>query len=168
MSELWDVYDENRNKTGRIVERGTCLTKGDYHLVVIGWIKNSKNQYLISKRYENKIGGNLWDAIGGCVSTGETSEDAIVREVFEEVGIKLDKRDAQLVESFKQDDDNIGWFGDYWYFQADINIEEVVCQENEISEVKWATRNEILELISKNEFFKGVIHLKYLFSKKLL
>jgi len=100
MCELWDVYDENREKTCRIVERGTCLTKGDYHLVVIGWIKNSKNQYLISQRSENKIGGNLWDAIGGCVSTGESSEDAIVREIFEEVGLKFNKRDGRLGESF--------------------------------------------------------------------
>jgi hypothetical protein len=34
MSELWDVYDKNRNKTGRTHERGKPLLKGHYHLVV--------------------------------------------------------------------------------------------------------------------------------------
>jgi predicted N-acetyltransferase YhbS len=40
--ELWDVYDKNRNKTGKIVERGKPMSQDEYHLVVEIWIKNSK------------------------------------------------------------------------------------------------------------------------------
>ena len=32
--ELWDVYDINRNKTGKTAVRGEGLPEGGYHLVV--------------------------------------------------------------------------------------------------------------------------------------
>jgi len=34
MAELWDLYDEYGNKTGKLHERGTPLRAGEYHLVV--------------------------------------------------------------------------------------------------------------------------------------
>lgn len=34
MRELWDILDENGNKTGRLRERGTPMRKGEYHLVI--------------------------------------------------------------------------------------------------------------------------------------
>ena len=47
MAELWDIYDENRKKTGKIAERGvTKLEFGkEYHIVVQGIILNSRMKY---------------------------------------------------------------------------------------------------------------------------
>ena len=40
MDELWDIYDENRKKTGKLAERDLHkFKKGEYHIVVTG-IKN--------------------------------------------------------------------------------------------------------------------------------
>lgn len=50
MDELWDVYDRNRNKTGRFHERGEPMAKGDYHLIVQVWILNGNGEFLITKR----------------------------------------------------------------------------------------------------------------------
>ncbi len=45
MDELWDVYDENRNLTGKTISRKKFLSgNGEYHLVVHIWIKNSNNE----------------------------------------------------------------------------------------------------------------------------
>jgi GNAT superfamily N-acetyltransferase len=33
-NEIWDVYDHNRNKTGRFIERGRAMAAGDYHVIV--------------------------------------------------------------------------------------------------------------------------------------
>ena len=53
MVEFWDIYDKNRNKTGRLAERGVYEFKeGEYHLVVVALILNSKNEILITKRSE--------------------------------------------------------------------------------------------------------------------
>ena len=48
MSEYWDIYDKNRKKTGKIVERGVYeFEPGEYHIVVTGIILNSKNEILM-------------------------------------------------------------------------------------------------------------------------
>lgn len=67
MAELWDIYDENRNKTGRFAERGVYrLKKGEYHIVVVALILNSKKEILITKRAATKksrtikMGINRW------------------------------------------------------------------------------------------------------------
>ncbi len=53
--ELWDLYTENRVKTGETHVRGNPLPKEKYHLVVNVWIKNSEGKYLISKRSKTKL-----------------------------------------------------------------------------------------------------------------
>ena len=45
MAELWDIYDKDRNKTGRFAERDVYRFKeGEYHIVVTALILNSKNE----------------------------------------------------------------------------------------------------------------------------
>ena len=73
MSELWDVYDKNRNKTGRTTQRGpNALKEGEYHIIVTGIILNSKNELLLSKRAEYKKYGLMWEFNTGSVLAGET------------------------------------------------------------------------------------------------
>ena len=52
--ELWDLYDEYKNKLNKCHIRGEKISPGEYHLVVHVWIKNKYNQYLISRRSANK------------------------------------------------------------------------------------------------------------------
>lgn len=44
-NEIWDVLDENGNKTGRYVERGRKKAPGDYHLVIQVWKHNDKGEW---------------------------------------------------------------------------------------------------------------------------
>ena len=48
--ELWDVYDINRNKTGKTAVRGEGLPEGGYHLVVHVCIIGSDGRMLIQQR----------------------------------------------------------------------------------------------------------------------
>jgi isopentenyldiphosphate isomerase len=52
--ELWDILDENGNKTGSTIERGQPIRQDEYYLIVHKWIKNSNGEYLITKRAPNK------------------------------------------------------------------------------------------------------------------
>ena len=49
--ELWDVYDKNKKKTGKIIDRHSDerLNEGEYHLAVEAIIIN-ENKILISRR----------------------------------------------------------------------------------------------------------------------
>ncbi len=156
--ELWDVLDENGNKTGRVVERGISMSKGEYHLVVFVWIKNSNGKFLISKRSENKAGANKWETVGGSAIIGETSIQAALREVKEELGIDLNAEEGTFLKRLKIEANN-SWFGDIWLFNTEVNFSEIVLQEEEVSDVKWASKDEVLNLILNGKFFNGSIYL---------
>ncbi len=70
--EYWDVLDSNRNKTGKVILRGDAFNENEYHLIVHVWIKNSKNQFIISKRKNDKYPyPGLWECTGGSAVSGD-------------------------------------------------------------------------------------------------
>ena len=53
--ELWDIYDINKEKTGKVIDRhgDEKLKDGEYHLVVEAIIINSKGEIFYYKRESN-------------------------------------------------------------------------------------------------------------------
>lgn len=103
MAEFWDIYDENRNKTGRLAERDVYEFKdGEYHIVVTGIIFNSRYEILISKRASWKKNGGLWECNSGSILAGETSLVGILRELKEELGITFSEKDAIYLKEVKE------------------------------------------------------------------
>ena len=147
--EFWDIYDVNRNKTGRTMERGP-VPEGDYHLVVHVCIFNSKGKMLIQQRQSYKEGWpNLWDiSVGGSAVHGDSSQKAAEREVKEELGLIIDLSNVRphFTNNFDRG------FDDFYLVEQEVNLEELVLQEEEVQAVKWATKEEILELLSREEF----------------
>lgn len=141
IDELWDVYDKDRQKTGRTHKRGEELKDGDYHLVVHVCIFNSKNELLIQQRQPFKKGWpNMWDlTVGGSAVCGDSSSEAAEREVFEELGIKIDlsgKR-PNFTTYF-----SVG-INDIYIVEKDIELSELKLQKEEVKAAKWASREEI-------------------------
>ncbi len=64
--------------------------------VVGGFILNKKKQILLIKSYK-WAKGKLWSVPGGKIKTGETIEQAIKRELLEEVGLKVKFQKVFLV-----------------------------------------------------------------------
>lgn len=152
MAELWDIYDKDRNKTGKTIERGQPMTQDEYHIVVHVWVRNSRGEWLISKRTPNKPLGGMWECTGGSVLSGEDSETASLREVKEELGIELDSENGRLFLSFTRQFRNFPDFSDIWVYHCDCPIESVVLQEGETCGAKWATSGQIKEMIERGEF----------------
>ncbi len=125
--ELWDVYDENRNLTGRLQRRGDALETGDFHLVVYVWIRQSDGRFLLTKRSPNKGYPNMWETTGGSAVAGDDSLTAALREVKEETGITLLPENGTCILTHKGEN----FFGDYWLFRQDIDLNDVVLQEGE-------------------------------------
>jgi GNAT superfamily N-acetyltransferase/8-oxo-dGTP pyrophosphatase MutT (NUDIX family) len=147
--ELWDVYDKNREKTGKIIERGPTR-KDEYHLVVNVWIRNFKGEYLVSKRTPNKKDPLMWECTGGSAVIGEDSLTASVREAEEELGVKLNPKDGKLIASIVRN--KYPDFLDAWLFKQDVDINKVVLQEGETCDAMWADKNKILKMIDEGTF----------------
>ena len=151
MTELWDVYDGNKKKTGRVVERGKYEFKNnEYHIVVTGIIMNSKNQILITKRAEHKKFGLMWECNGGSVLAGETSLEGIIRELKEELGIEFSKKEAIFLKEIKRNH-TIPDFKDIWLFRKDIKLEDIVFEDGEAIEAKWGSIDEFLKMCDNKQ-----------------
>lgn len=146
--EIWDVYDGNRNLTGRTHRQGDPLSPGDYHLVVHVWIMNSMGEILISQRAPNKGYPLMWECTGGSAVVGDDSITAAIREVKEEVGLTVSPDNGFCMLTQRRDND----FCDIWLFRQDFSLSEVVLQKNETEDVKWASQAEIRAMIASGEF----------------
>lgn len=148
--ELWDVYNRDKTKTGKTMVRGEKIKKGSYRLVVHACIFYSKGEMLIQQRQPFKSGWpNMWDiTIGGSAISGETSQTAIEREIFEEIGLKIDLQNIQPHLTINFDTG----FDDVYLIEREIDIKDIVLQYEEVQKVEWATLDEILQKIDNGIF----------------
>lgn len=156
MPELWDIYDINKKKIGRTVERDTYQFRdGEYHIVVTGIIINSKNKILISKRAEYKKYGLMWECNGGSILAGETSLEGIIRELKEELGIEFSKKEAIFLKEIRRDKIPPD-FKDLWLFRRDIDKREIAFSDGESIDAKWVTIDEFIRMYENKQIVPTV------------
>ena len=165
--ELWDVYDINRNKKNRTWVRGEKLQPGEFHLVIHVCIFNASGDMLIQQRQPFKEGWpNMWDlTVGGSAITGDTSQTAAQRELHEELGLKLDFQQIRphLTINFEYG------FDDIYLIEENVQLHKLTLQYEEVQNVKWASKEEILTMIKKGEFipyYESLIQLLFDSRKK--
>lgn len=150
MVEIWDIYDENRIKTGETMARGKPAPEGAYHLVVHVCLFNSRGEMLIQQRQPFKSGWpDMWDVtVGGSAVAGENSIAAAEREVMEEIGYPLRLKQKNLILTVPFD-----WgFDDFYLVEAEPDLKLLKLQPEEVQRVKWASIQEILEKIREGKF----------------
>ncbi|MBR3672970.1 MAG: NUDIX domain-containing protein [Clostridia bacterium] len=150
--EKRDLYDENRKLTGKTIYKGEEIPKGSYIVVVLVFIQNSEGKFLIQKRSERKNG--LYATTGGHPKSGEDSVQGIITEVKEEIGIDLNPEDLQLYYGGRSEEERVFW--DDYYVKMDVpDIENLELQEEEVASLHWFTKDEIIDLMKNDLFFKN-------------
>lgn len=150
--EYWNLYDYYGKKKKKISIRGSKLNKDDFHLVVNAWIVNDEGKYLITQRNANKSHPLMWECTGGSALLEETSKEAAIREVEEELGIDVSKSDAIFIGESRRYYQNCPDILHVWLFKSNEKIENIKIQEEEVNDVMWATKDQILELYKNNKF----------------
>lgn len=156
MEELIDVYDRDRNFTGLTVPReGARMGEGQYMLYVLAIIQDRQGRILITQRSQEKHwAAGWWEVTGGGVSAGETSEQAIVRELAEEVGLDVSDYPLEIIYCYENVDLDSGdnYIVDIYRFQLDFTVDDVTLQASEAVDCKLATFDEITQLADQGIF----------------
>lgn len=133
--EFNDIYDENRNLTGRTHRRGTPWQPGEYGLVVCVWVYDGRGHLLLTRRAKEKSFAGTWENSGGAARAGETSRQAIVRELYEETGIQAEEEEFELLST--QQDRNT--FYDFYCLKRQVRLKDIRLQPGETDDVMWAS-----------------------------
>lgn len=105
--------------------------------VVAAVIQNEEGKILIAQRNLKKSQGGLWEFPGGKIEPNETKEEAIIREIKEEMDIDIEAKKFIDQKVFN-------------YPDKDINLIAIECKQikgdiklNEHEDIKWVNKNEL-------------------------
>ena len=151
MKELRDLYDVNSNKTDKTYYKGDIIPEGFYPMVVMVVIRNSKGEFLMQKRSVNK--GGDWGVTGGHPKSGETPIEGIITEVKEELGLDFSNENFILYDSGCDGKDCYKMY----FVNKDIDLNDIKIQEDELSEVRWFTMEELERMVKTKELNENQI-----------
>lgn len=151
MAELRDLYDANSVKTGKTYRKGDIIPEGYYPMVVMVVIRNSNGDFLMQKRVKEK--GGDWGVTGGHPKAGETPLEGIITEVKEELGLDFSH------ENFIEYDSGCDGRDCYkmYFINKDVELEDIIIQEDELSEVRWFSMSELKHMVETNELNENQI-----------
>ena len=150
--EYLDVVDEKNNLTGKVEERDIVHKNGLWHREISVWIMNQNGDVLLQKRAATKKqGANNWSTCAGHVDKGEDPKLTAIREVEEELGIKVKESELQFLFTEKvatvhpNSYNNV--FSYKYFLKTDTPIEAYKINLEEVSEVKYVSLDEIEQLM---------------------
>lgn len=152
--EYNDIYDIHRNLTGRIHRRGAPWQAGEYGLVVCVWVHDGRGNLLLTRRAPGKSYAGTWENSGGAAQAGETSLQAIVRELFEETGIRASQEEFELLGS----DRDRNCFYDFYCLRHPVPLEEIRLLPGETDGAKWVTFAQVHEMIRQGQICQIIAH----------
>lgn len=156
MEEMLDVLNERGEFTGKVATREECHKEGLWHRAAYGFIIDKNSNVLLQKRSQNKkLWPNKWDVtVGGHVDSGEFGRQALIIETKEELGIEIDDNDIKYLvgsTSINEQGDIINkHYNECYLITKNIDISEIKIQKEEVSEVKYFSKDELLKRISNN------------------
>lgn len=147
--ELWDIYDKDKKPIGRTMKRNDwCLKEGEYHLSVLGVIQRPDGKYLITKRAADKAWApGWWEVSGGAAIAGETSEEAVKREILEETGLDVTNAEGGFLFSYHRENPGEGdnYFVDVYKYHMDFTEEDIKLQTEETNAFQIADAAQLSE-----------------------
>jgi isopentenyldiphosphate isomerase len=155
-NEEWvPLVDEQGKIVGQVprsqVHNGSKLLHPVVHLHVV----NNNKAILLQKRPISKqIQPGKWDtAVGGHISAGETLEEALKKEAFEEIG--LVDFSAKLLKVYKWESEIEA---ELVYLFSTSDFKNVKVQSEEVEEIRFWTKKQVENSLGKNIFTPNFEH----------
>lgn len=154
MSEEIIIVDKNDEVIGYKLRQDIKL--GDIYRVAALWLTNSKGEILLAQRALDKQfhPGKWGPAVAGTVAKGETYQDNIIKEAFEEIGLK----NITFTAGPKKFNDNsqghfISHFTQWYLVTIDKKVQDFIVEPKEVIAIHWFTKTEIAQKLAKEPDF---------------
>jgi len=138
-------------------ERGTLLPEDIYRVSALN-VLNSRGEILLAQRKwtKKKNPGKWGPAVAGTNDEGETYESNIIKEALEEIG--LVDFEMRVMSKDRVNAGPSNYWGTRFETMVDCDVEDFKIQEEEVEQVKWFDKEELVKLIDENpEMFVGSI-----------
>lgn len=157
MKELIDVFDENWNPTGEILEKNEAERQGKWHRAAHIWIVNPYGELLFQLRSPHmKSWPNMWDiSAAGHVRAGETVIEGGIREMYEELGIKI--TEDQLTEYTRNESPKNQHLHTEFIIKLDLPIDAFVFNDHEVVRVKYIPWRDIAKMSDEEKLENKII-----------
>ena len=133
MKPEWnDIYDEDRQPTGRVHLRGTPWKPGEYGLVVCVWVYDGRGRLLLTRRSPGKSFAGTWGNSGGAAQAGETSREAISRG-------RADPGEFELLGTGR----DRSTICDFYCRYRPVSLKDTVLLPGETDGIMWASYGKI-------------------------
>ena len=148
--ELWDLFDDDRRRTGETLRRGEPLPPGRFHTIIGVWtIHDQLHRILLTTRHPKKlICPNQWENTGGSILAGEDSCVGAAREVREETGMNCHCSDLTYIRTIRIPTA----FVDCYIYHTSIDPNAIVLQDGETVDWRWVTLDELEATIADGTF----------------
>ena len=138
-------------KNGVIDYISTANEKTDWGY---GEVYDGRGKLLLTRRAPGKSFAGTWENSGGAAKAGETSLQAIRRELYEETGIRAEESEFELLESGR--DKNT--FYDFYCLYRPVALEEIRLLPGETDNVMWASFGKVHWMIRTGKICKIIAH----------
>ena len=155
--DLIDVVDENNVPTGVVEEKNEVHQKGLWHREALSFVCNSNMEVLTYKRVATtKVNpGLVVPFFGGHVLSGENYDNAVIRELNEEIGFKPDN--IYLLKQIKKESVSKvinRTFTNYYICYCDYGLTDFNFSQFEIDQPKWINFYELLKFLKNEKAYK--------------
>lgn len=161
MDELIDILNSEGQPTGKTALKSEAHRMGWFHPTIHVWFYTQNGQLLIQQRAKNKdTHPLLWDvSVAGHIGAGEEIENSAVREVYEEIGLQIEKKELQKIGIFKsahRHSENLidCEFHHTFLCQLKVPFENLQKQESEVEDLA------LIPLLQFSEETWGMANLK--------
>lgn len=162
IKEVWDYMeyideiDENNIYTGKSFPKSDFHKFGKWYREVIGFVLNENGEILLQQRSKNKEAKPLyWEVCTGHVSKGEQPEEAMIRELKEEIDLDVNAEDLIKIKVMKTKEkikEMFHYAFSYIYLiKTNKKINEFTMQKEEVCKIKYIKIEELKEMIEKRE-----------------
>lgn len=156
--ELIDVLDNYGIRTGQTLSREKIHELGAIHRAVHLYLFDKSNNLLLQRRsnHVDHYPGMFSISLTGHINAGESSSEALHREIREELRFNPDDMKIDFLFSFRQDAEISKTyidrqFNDVYACYHDFKVEEVLFDTHDISEVKLVPFSEFYEMANNKE-----------------